>query len=136
MKGFYGEPREGKEGIVGGVAKALVKELTGQQGEIVETKIETAKENEYTLGEANYVDGVGVYDGKGDMVYYDRTPEEQRKYVEYQNRFTKSRETNKDFKSSHFDEPNILVHLRMNTRIDAEGNKVLFLWVYYVLLVL
>jgi hypothetical protein len=31
------------------------------------------------------------------------------------------------FKSSHFDEPNILVHLRMNTRKDADGNKVLFL---------
>jgi hypothetical protein len=31
------------------------------------------------------------------------------------------------FKSSHFDEPNILVHLRMNTRTDTEGNKVLFL---------
>jgi len=32
-----------------------------------------------------------------------------------------------EFKSSHFDEPNILVHLRMNTRTDANGNKVLFL---------
>ena len=31
------------------------------------------------------------------------------------------------YKSSHFDEPNILVHLRMNTRIDEQGNKVLFL---------
>lgn len=31
------------------------------------------------------------------------------------------------FKSSHFDEPNILVHLRMNTRTDTKGNKVLFL---------
>ena len=31
------------------------------------------------------------------------------------------------FSSSHFDEPNILVHLRMNTRTDSEGNKVLFL---------
>ena len=31
------------------------------------------------------------------------------------------------FKSSHFEEPNILVHLRMNTRTDADGNKVLFL---------
>ena len=31
------------------------------------------------------------------------------------------------FSSSHWDEPNILVHLRMNTRTDAEGNKVLFL---------
>ena len=42
MKGFYGEPSEGKEGIVGSVAKALVKELTGQQGEIVETKVKLA----------------------------------------------------------------------------------------------
>lgn len=31
------------------------------------------------------------------------------------------------FKSTHFDEPNILVHLRMNTRTDADGNKVLLL---------
>jgi hypothetical protein len=36
-------------------------------------------------------------------------------------------QTGKDFRSSHFAEPNILVHLRMNTRTDAEGNKVLFL---------
>jgi hypothetical protein len=31
------------------------------------------------------------------------------------------------FYSSHWSEPNILVHLRMNTRTDANGNKVLFL---------
>jgi hypothetical protein len=31
------------------------------------------------------------------------------------------------FISSHFEEPNILVHLRMNTRKDSEGNNVLFL---------
>jgi len=31
------------------------------------------------------------------------------------------------FKSSHFDEPNILAHLRMNERTDDNGNKVLFL---------
>jgi len=31
------------------------------------------------------------------------------------------------FESSHYDEPNILVHLRMNLRTDANGNKVLFL---------
>lgn len=31
------------------------------------------------------------------------------------------------FQSTHFDESNILVHLRMNTRIDADGKKVLFL---------
>jgi|GEM_PF-3236426 len=31
----------------------------------------------------------------------------------------------KEFSSSHYDEPNILAHIRMNTRVDAEGNKVL-----------
>lgn len=32
-----------------------------------------------------------------------------------------------EFSSSHFSEKNILVHIRHNTRTDAEGNKVLFL---------
>lgn len=31
------------------------------------------------------------------------------------------------FQSNHWSEPNILVHLRMDTRIDANGDKVLFL---------
>lgn len=31
------------------------------------------------------------------------------------------------FKSPHFDEPNILAHVRMNDRIDVEGEKVLFI---------
>ena len=56
--------------------------------------------------------------------------EEKSKVLQYQV-YTKKRleSSSKDvkFQSSHFDEPNILVHLRMNTRTDAEGNKVLFL---------
>ena len=36
------------------------------------------------------------------------------------------RESN-TFRSSHFDEPNILAHVRFNERTDSEGNKVLFL---------
>jgi len=31
------------------------------------------------------------------------------------------------FKSKHFDEPNIIAHLRMNTRTDLDGKRVLFL---------
>tara|TARA_R110001606_G_scaffold58220_3_gene139610 strand:- start:3605 stop:16288 length:12684 start_codon:yes stop_codon:yes gene_type:complete len=31
-----------------------------------------------------------------------------------------------NYRSSHWDEPNILVHVRMNTRTDANGKKVLF----------
>lgn len=30
------------------------------------------------------------------------------------------------FKSSHFDQPNILAHLRVNDRVDVDGKKVLF----------
>ncbi len=32
-----------------------------------------------------------------------------------------------NFRSSHFDEPNVLAHVRFNERTDAEGNKVLFI---------
>ena len=46
------------------------------------------------------------------------------KNVSYQQGFAY---VNEKFKSSHFDEPNILVHLRMNTRIDSDGKKVLFI---------
>ena len=31
------------------------------------------------------------------------------------------------FQSSHFDDPNILAHVRFNERVDAEGKKVLFI---------
>ena len=41
MRAFYGVPSEGNEGIIGKVAKSIVKELTGKSGEIIETKIET-----------------------------------------------------------------------------------------------
>ena len=46
---------------------------------------------------------------------------------QYDNYYSKTNKAKAGFKSSHFDEPNILVHLRMNTRTDAQGNKVLFL---------
>lgn len=48
-------------------------------------------------------------------------------YKKYLEKGDYSKVLGRQFKSSHFDEPNILVHLRMNTRTDADGNKVLFL---------
>lgn len=39
----------------------------------------------------------------------------------------KGYETDTAFRTSHFDEPNILAHVRMNDRTDSEGNKVLFI---------
>jgi hypothetical protein len=43
----------------------------------------------------------------------------------YRESSTKSLRT--EFQSGHFDEPNTLAHLRMNTRTDAEGKKTLFI---------
>lgn len=37
------------------------------------------------------------------------------------------RVVSESFKSGHFDQPNILAHVRFNTRTDADGKKVLFL---------
>ena len=31
------------------------------------------------------------------------------------------------YRSSHYDEPNVIAHVRFNERVDAEGNKVLFI---------
>lgn len=62
-----------------------------------------------------------------DKTYAELTSEEKRT-IDYQTKsWVADHPTKGTFKSSHFDEPNILVHLRMNTRKDAEGNKVLFL---------
>jgi hypothetical protein len=33
---------------------------------------------------------------------------------------------NKDYFGSHFDQPNVLAHMRVNDRVDADGKKVLF----------
>jgi hypothetical protein len=33
----------------------------------------------------------------------------------------------RNFRSSHFDQPNILAHIRFNERTDSEGNRVLFI---------
>lgn len=38
-----------------------------------------------------------------------------------------ARDHSNDFRSSHFDQPNILSHIRFNERTDADGKKVLFI---------
>lgn len=41
--------------------------------------------------------------------------------------FVERGNTGADFRSSHFDQPNILAHIRFNERTDADGKKVLFI---------
>ena len=58
------------------------------------------------------------------------TPEQQQRGIELERKLRGSRDFNlirHDFKSSHFEEPNILAHIRFNERTDSEGNKVLFI---------
>lgn len=37
-----------------------------------------------------------------------------------------NKENKSQYRSSHWDEPNVLAHTRLNDRVDSEGNKVLF----------
>lgn len=41
-------------------------------------------------------------------------------------RFSQQRVGEKGYKSSHWDEPNVVAHVRFNERIDSDGKKVLF----------
>ena len=49
---------------------------------------------------------------------------------EYKNQFGESGQNAQDrgmYRSSHFDEPNILAHMRVNDRVDADGKKMLLI---------
>ena len=46
---------------------------------------------------------------------------------EYQREYVDKNFTENTFQSSHFEEPNIVVHVRMNDRLTKDGKKILFL---------
>lgn len=78
MKAFYGDAQT--PGIVGNVAKALVKELTGKEGNTVESVINTGGKlpNEMTVGEiqaAGGVDAVKASNANSIQPAIDITPE-------------------------------------------------------------
>jgi hypothetical protein len=73
-----------------------------------------------------------IIDSKGDVYNTVDTKEEADRLAAMVSKtqgskFSVKEQVKKDFKSTHYDEANILVHLRMNTRIDSNGNKVLFI---------
>jgi hypothetical protein len=81
------------------------------------------------------------YDGKKIIQYsddpalmpngrYEQKPESYwmdvaRQLYEKGDRINKVSSRSENFQSPHFDEPNVLAHIRMNDRTDAEGRKVL-----------
>jgi uncharacterized protein YlbG (UPF0298 family) len=101
-----------------------------------EVKIEPINKNDYSI----IVDNESEWTGQRDVIILKNGVESGRRYgtratneeiindhikdseiLDFKNKKKESQ-----FKSSHWDEPNIAVHLRMNTRTDAAGNKVAF----------
>ncbi len=66
-----------------------------------------------------------------DMRSSDMTPEQRRRYSELTttsgNQPSIGQGAEIGYTGSHWDEPNVVVHLRMNERTDADGKKVLFI---------
>jgi len=68
----------------------------------------------------NGVTKYGVYDASGQRYGSGATKDEAlQKFSEMHQ--------DKPYKSSHFDEPNILAHIRVNDRVDADGKKMLLI---------
>ena len=101
-----------------------------------EVKIEPINKNDYSI----IVDNESEWTGQRDVIILKNGVESGRRYgtratnEEIINDHIKdseildfkNKQKENQFKSSHWDEPNIAVHLRMNTRTDAAGNKVAF----------
>ncbi len=101
-------------------------QLEGEKENYKEVLVTFPNEPKWNIQKDQY--GIWVADGGigGKEHIEGETREDVEKQIE-RYKEVKGRNSEGKFKSSHFDEPNILVHLRMNTRTDAEGNKVLFL---------
>jgi hypothetical protein len=104
--------------------------VTGKRGErsqIMKDSFVKTKEqaiDDYINQNMSYQTGdmFDFYDSEGNYfntAFANSKKEAEQKYLE------QNKKTAPAFKSSHYDEPNILAHIRMNTRVDAEGNKVL-----------
>jgi len=100
-------------------------ELSGEQvsGETKFSKYtlpggENYREVLFTLPTENYDN---IQEQLGDFEKYPAGSPERAKLRSKQEQVPDS------FKSSHFDQPNIIAHVRLNDRTDADGNRVLFI---------
>jgi len=83
-----------------------------------------------TLPSKKMVDPVKRYEELNDILARrNLTDAEQAEMVaiERQQFNQESGTVGRDFVSGHYDEPNIVAHIRFNERVDADGNKVLFI---------
>lgn len=100
-------------------ARALAKRLTETVYFVDENDTGT-KFDRYTLpGGQNYRELLLTLPGRG--------PEVKLEPLDGRDMGAMRLESERDFRSSHFDQPNILAHVRFNERTDAGGQRVLFL---------
>ena len=74
-------------------------------------------------------DGWTVLDANGVRFQFGSTPEHAKELALADINKTaeiEAKRASPDFRSGHFDEPNVLAHVRMDDRTDASGNRVLF----------
>lgn len=121
-----------------------IAELANAQAEMGETGSQAPKYASYQLpGGTNYREVLLTLPPRSEPIARDRlTAQFRAKYgeafipqltkaelkewhVAYKNT-TVDRASSLDYKSSHWDQPNVLAHIRLNDRTDAEGKKVLF----------
>jgi hypothetical protein len=59
----------------------------------------------------------------GDAMWERMTPDQRKEFMQYPS----AAEAKRKYKSPHWDQPNVLAHIRMNDRTDADGKRVLFI---------
>ena len=104
------------------------REAKQQKEDTTGWRVETVREIPFTdQREAKVYDASGEWRGMSSATRL--SDEELIDSFAKSNQASETREAERaiNFKSSHFDEPNILVHLRVNDRTDADGKKVLFI---------
>jgi len=63
----------------------------------------------------------------GEADWSQLTPEKQQIVINSMSPQARNASAAPEYRSSHFDEPNILAHMRVNDRVDAEGKKMLLI---------
>lgn len=63
----------------------------------------------------------------GDPTWSELPVETQQSIIDSMPDSARNAPSTSSYKSSHFDQPNILAHMRVNDRIDADGKKMLFI---------
>ena len=93
-----------------------------------EDKISATKFSKYVLdGEKSDYKEILITYPTTPSVSFEKWNENKKSWGESEGTLEEYKKTGQLFKSSHFDEKNILVHVRADIRTDAKGNKIYFI---------